>query len=214
MKLPSIGSAAVALGVLLAPVGVSAADAPPAHHIRGTVSAVHGDTVTITTADGPVTVTVGPQTHYAGVVPASADDITPGTFIGTANVEGTGPARALEVVVFPKAMAGTGEGDYPWDLPAGGGHHSSMTNGTVAEPKQSSMTNATVTSVGAGAMKTVKLAYKGGTKTVAIGPDVPIVRVVPGDRTLVKPGAHVVAFPPIGDSPFIVIGEQGVVPPM
>jgi hypothetical protein len=30
----------------------------------------------------------------------------------------------------------------------------------------------------------------------------------------VKPGAHVVAFPPIGASPFIVIGEQGTMPPM
>jgi hypothetical protein len=214
MKNITAPSVLAALAVIGAPLAAAAADAPPAHHIRGTVTAVTGDTVTIKTADGPVVVTTGPKTKYAGVLPASASDIMDGTFIGTANVEGTGPARALEVVVFPPAMAGTGEGDYPWDLPAGGGHMSTMTNGTVAAPKMSSMTNGTVSSTNAGAVKTVKLTYKGGTKTVSIGPGTPIVRVVPGDRALLAPGVHVVAFPPVGSAPFIVIGEKGTIPPM
>lgn len=192
----------------------SAADAPPAHHVRGTVSAVSGDTVTIATAQGPVRVNLGPATRYAGVVPTSAKDIAPGTFIGTANVPGRGPARALEVVVFPKALAGTGEGDYPWDLPAGGGHMSAMTNGTVAAPKMSSMTNATVSHVANGAMKTVTLTYKGGTKVVAIPPGVAIVRIVSASKSLIVPGAHVVAFPPLAPAARIIVGEQGATPPM
>jgi len=213
MNTRTVLSALGALAVCAAPLAGFAADAP-AHHVRGTVTAVTGDTVTIATADGPAVVTISDKTHFAGVVPGKPGDITPGTFIGTANVVGSGPARALEVVVFPPAMAGTGEGDYPWDLPAGGGHTSTMTNGTVAAPKMSSMTNGTVASAQSGAAKVVKLTYKGGTKVVSIGPGTPIVRVVPGSRSLLVKGAHVVAFPPASGVPFVVIGEQGAVPPM
>ncbi len=202
------------MAVVSIPLAAQAADAPLQHHVRGTVASVSGDKVTITTATGPVVVTVGPKTGYAGVVPASMSDITAGTFIGTANVTGSGPARALEVVVFPKALAGTGEGDYPWDLPAGRAHKSTMTNGTVAAQKMSSMTNATVSHIAGGSMKTVTLTYKGGTKVVSIPPDAPIVRVVPATKDLVVTGAHVVAFPPNSAAPFIIIGEKGVVPPM
>ncbi|MBD5655087.1 MAG: hypothetical protein IAI50_07880 [Candidatus Eremiobacteraeota bacterium] len=206
-------SAAAAL-VLASSAVVAAADAPPAHHVRGTVSAVAGNKITIATAQGSVTVTTGATTRYAGVVPASANDIMAGTFIGTANVPGAGAARALEVVVFPKAMAGTGEGDYPWDLPATSGHMSSMTNGTVAAPKMSSMTNATVSHVDNGSMKTVTLTYKGGTKVVAIPSGVAIVRIVPASKAAIVPGAHVVAFPPLTSLRSIVVGEHGAVPPM
>jgi len=214
MKHQILALATVATAVGALAVAAIADEPAPVHHIRGTVSAVKGDVITIATASGPVTVTLTPKTQLAGVVPATAADITAGTFIGTANVDGTGPARALEVVVFPKALAGTGEGNYPWDLPAGGGHMSSMTNGTVAAPKMSSMTNATVTSVENGDVKTVKLTYKGGTKTVAIPAGTPIVRVVPASRALLVPGVHVVAFPPADAAGAVIIGEKGVVPPM
>jgi hypothetical protein len=207
-------SAALTVAVAAVSAAIRAADAPPPHHVRGTVSAIKGNAVTISTAGGPVVVTLGAKTGYAGVVPATASDITPGTFIGAANVPGNGPARALEVVVFPKALAGTGEGDYPWDLPAGGGHMSAMTNGTVAPPKTSSMTNATVSHVSNGATKTVTLTYKGGTKVIAIPAGTPIVRIVPATKANVIPGAHVVTFPPNSAAAFVVIGEQGVVPPM
>jgi hypothetical protein len=182
--------------------------------VRGVVSAVAGNKVTVATAEGPVVVTIGPETHYAGVVPASIADITAGTFIGTANVPGAGAARALEVVVFPKALAGTGEGDYPWDLPAGSGRMSAMTNGTVSVPKLSSMTNATVSHVINGAQKTVTLVYKGGTKVVAIPSGIPIVGIGPASRALIVPGAHVVVFPTATGIGRIVVGEHGAIPPM
>jgi hypothetical protein len=202
------------VAALLLATAASADDTAPVHHVRGTVSAVAANKITIATAQGPVVVDLGPKTRYAGVVAASASDITTGTFIGTANVAGSGAARALEVVVFPKAMAGTGEGDYPWDLPAGGGKMSAMTNGTVAAHKMSSMTNATVSHVTNGSSKTVTLTYKGGTKVVAIPSGVPIVRVVPGSKALIVKGAHVVAFPPLTSATAIIIGENGTVPPM
>lgn len=193
-----------------------ASEAAPKPHVRGTITAVTKTSITVATATGKIDVPVSAATEVVGVVPATESEITDGTFIGTANVEGSGTARALEVVVFPKAMAGTGEGDYPWDLPAGGKKTSTMTNGTVAAPRHSMMTNATVKSVSGNAMKTVTLDYKGGTKTVAIPSNAPIVRVVPATSALLARGAHVVVFPGAGraPAPFVVVGEKGVTPPM
>jgi len=199
------------------PLCAAADDAVPVHHVRGVVTAASSDTITVKTADGAVTLAIGPKTRIAGVVPTTADAITSGTFIGTANVPGSSSttARALEVVVFPPAMAGTGEGDYPWDLAAGNGGHSSMTNGTVAAP-HSMMTNGTVMGVNNHGSKTVTLQYKGGSKTVTISPGVPIVRVVPGSKSLLATGAHVVATPGSAGGParVVIVGEQGAVPPM
>jgi hypothetical protein len=83
-------------------------------------------------------------------------------------------------------------------------------------PKSSMMTNATVTHVKNGPIKTVSLAYKGGTKTVAIPPGAPIVNVVPATKSLFVVGAHVFAVATkSGDNvAFFVVGEQGAIPPM
>jgi hypothetical protein len=214
-RILSMICALAASTLALAPVA-QATDAPPAHHIRGTVTKATPRELTIQTATGSVILPIDAKTGVIGVVPATAAEITSGTFIGTANVPGASSmsARALEVVVFPQSMAGAGEGDYPWDLPAGKGH-SSMTNGTVGPSHGSMMTNATVTGVNNGAVKTVTLEYKGGSKKVTIAPGTPIVRIVPGSKSLLATGAHVVAFPgPSGTAARIVVGEEGVTPPM
>ena len=213
MKTHHIVSTVAMASTLATGIAANAAGAP-VMHVRGTISAVAGNRITVTTAKGPVVVMLGKKTRIAGVIPGTVDDITTGTFIGTANVPGPGAARALEVVVFPKALAGTGEGDYGWDLPGGGNAKSAMTNGTVVAPKSSMMTNATVTHVKNGPIKTVSLAYKGGTKTVSIPPGAPIVRVVPASKSLLVVGAHVFVAPPLTAAGAIIVGEQGAVPPM
>ena len=222
----------LALGAL---VGIGAAQAAPApqHNVRGTIAAASATAITVTTANGPVTLGLTAKTGVAGVVPGRLDDVKPGTFIGTANVPAGTSARALEVVVFPDALRGTGEGDYPWDLTAPGHGSSAMTNGTVSgggssmtngtvsgggSMMGSSMTNATVSKVAGGAQRTVSLAYKGGTKQVVIPADVPVVRVVKGSKSLLAAGARVFVIPagPAGrqTAAFVVVGERGAVPPM
>lgn len=204
----------IALGFVVASCGVASAVSPPLqHHIRGTVANVSGSRITIATATGSVVVIVDAKTKYAGVVPGSVDDITPGTFIGTANVPAANGNRALEVVVFPASMKGTGEGDYPWDLSAPGNRASAMTNGTVAAPKYSAMTNATVSHVSGSALKTVTLQYAGGTKVVSIPPSAPIVLIAPASRALLVVGAHVFIAKTLGGTR-IIIGERGATPPM
>ncbi len=202
---------------LFAPLAISAEAASAPVNVRGTLSAVSATSITIATGKGPVVLALIPKTVFACALPGTDADIKPGTFIGTANVATSGPARALEVTVFPDSMRGVGEGDYPWDL-SSGAKHSAMTNGTVASPHGSMMTNATVSHMTGGAAKTITVAYKGGTKTIAIPPSAPVVVLSPGTAKLLVPGAHVFAIAPTKDgklfAAFVVVGEQGAIPPM
>ncbi|WP_458068449.1 hypothetical protein [Rhodanobacter sp. BL-MT-08] len=199
-----------------------AADQPTAPmHIRGTVLAVTDAGFTVQTPTGTQTIAVAPATKITGVVPSSLDAIKSGTFIGTANVPGASGARALEVVVFPDAMKGTGLGDYAWDLPAKSGTPSAMTNGTVKQSKsggtKSAMTNGTVkTSSGSGA-RTLVVDYGKGEKTINVPANVPVVTFQAADRTAIVKGAHVfvVGKPgnPVGAG-LVAVGLNGTVPPM
>ena len=196
--------------------GTASAAAAPVH-VRGTIASVSASSFSVTTAKGPVLVALAPKTKFAGALPSNIDAIKTGTFIGAANVGTAGPARALEVVVFPNSMRGAGEGDYPWDSPSTGGH-SAMTNGTVAAPHASSMTNGTVHAVTSGTTRTFSVAYKGGTKQISVMPNTPIVTVEPGTKALLATGAHVfVVAVPAGSglgAAFVVVGEHGTIPPM
>ncbi len=192
----------VAAGTLVLAVGAArAADV----HVRGTVTAVDGSKITIHTREGKdVALTLGDNFKIAGVVKASMADIKPGTFIGSANTAGADGAKALEVVVFPEAMRGTGEGDYGWDLKP----NSSMTNATVSNP---------VTGVDG---QTVTLTYKGGEKKVKIGNDTPIVTIVPATAADITKGATVFvggqenAAGDMVEKGFIAVGKDGATPPM
>jgi hypothetical protein len=78
--------------------------------------------------------------------------------------------------------------------PLGQAAESMMANATVhsIEQPHNMMANATVQRVGSGAAgRTVVLAYKGGTKTVTIPPDVPVVTFEPGTISLLANGAYV-----------------------
>src|SRR6185312_14795694 len=94
-----------------------------------------------------------------------------GAFVGIASLKG----EALEVLVFPEAARGSGEGHYPWDL----------------QP-ESMMTNATVATVAAAPEgQTLTLSYKDGSQTIKVKPGTPIVTFAPGDRADAKVGAKV-----------------------
>jgi hypothetical protein len=114
-----------------------------------------------------------------------------------------GSLRALEVVVFPESLRGFGEGHYPWDL----GSSSMMTNASIANKVQSTDG------------QTVTVTYKGGEKTITIPANVPIVALVPADKSDIMPGA--IVFVPTEKqadgtllSGAILFGKEGVVPPM
>ncbi len=196
-----IGRIIVAGACLLA----GPAGAATTAHVRGTIATVDGSHVTIATNDGNnVSLTLGDGWKIGGVVPDSMGDIKPGSFIGTANIAGADGNEALEVVVFPEALRGTGEGDYGWDLKP----NSAMTNATVAQ-RVEGVSGPTLT-----------LKYKGGEKKVSIPPSTPIVTVVPATTADVKAGAKVFAAGSLSaDGSMLtegrlVVGESGITPPM
>lgn len=213
----------------------SASLASALERVRGTIDKTEGGLLTIKTEDGKSeTVDVG-GAKFAWVVPSSLDKIENGTFIGTAT-KGEDPMTALEVVLFPEAMRGTAEGHYGWDAitdrTAGGGAKvkSAMTNGTVkAEttgstggPKvKSAMTNGTV-KAGTGATdgaRTLTVGYdKGGSKTIVVPPNAPIVAFEVADKAILTPGAKVFAVVAKegakAEGKLIAVGKDGLTPPM
>lgn len=196
-------AAAVAVASCLV-AGSAVSARAEAIHERGTITAVDGATVTIKDRDGKdVTLNLDDGWKIGGVAKATMADIKPGTFIGTATTGDETGLKALEVVVFPAAMKGTGEGHYAWDLQP----KSMMTNATVDNEVKS--TDGT----------TVKLSYKGGEKSVAIKDTTPIVQIVDATKADLVPGAKVFIVTPkmTGaklDAGFVAVGKDGVTPPM
>jgi hypothetical protein len=180
-----------------------AEDAKPTR-VRGAITAVEGDLLKVHSNRGEdLQINLTKDTQVRGVTLAQVSDIKPGSYIGSAAVpQPDGTLKALEVHVFPPAMAGTGDGHRAFDL----GKDSTMTNGSVGD---------LVTSNG----RTITVNYKGGQKKIVIPDDVPIVNLVPADRSLLKPGVKVVLQAQKTDdgglnAVSISAGENGVTPPM
>ena len=192
----------IAAAVLTA-VGIAGASAQQTVRIRGTVEKVDGNTVVVKSADGAeVTLTLTANAAIVGVVKASLADIKAGSFVGSAAMpQADGSQKALEVHIFAESQRGTGEGHRPYTVP-----NSTMTNGTVGDM---------VTATDGG---TLTIKYKEGEKKIVVPPGVPIVRYEIGDRSEVKPGAHITALNAVKkqdgsiEAPRLNVGRDGLVP--
>lgn len=213
-----ISAVAVAAAVVLA--GSAAAAAKPTR-IRGEIQSIRGHELAIRSYSGStVDLTLTGRTHYTSVVPAKLSDIRHRDFVG---IGATGPKNhlaAMEVVIFPASMRGTGEGHYPWSVPAtvakadlhrGGSAapggppvHGSMTNGTVVgtaggtagPPVHGTMTNGTVAgSSTRGGGKELVVSYNKGQKVrIFVRPQTPVVRLIPTRESVLRRGAKVFAI--------------------
>ncbi len=194
---------ATVLALLLG--GVGGTRAAETQRIRGTIEQANGSALTIATREGStVKLTLAPGARIAALVPAELSSAGTGSFIGTAAVpQGDGTLRAQEVLIFPEAMRGVGEGHRAWDL-----------------TPDSTMTNATVEATVAGASgRELTLTYKGGQKQLLVPPGTPIVTLEPGDASLLKAGNHVFLSAETGadgalTAARITVGKDGLVPPM
>jgi hypothetical protein len=188
---------------LIAVISASSAFAQQTVRVRGTIEKVDGNTLTVKAADGSaVTLMLTGNAAVVGVAKATLADVKEGSFVGSAAMpQPDGSQKALEVHIFPETMRGTGEGHRPFSVP-----NSTMTNGTVGDAVTASD----------GQSFTVK--YKGGEKKIVVPPGVPIVRYEIGERSELKPGAHVTATnavkKPDGtlEAARINVGRDGVVP--
>lgn len=174
--------------------------ANPTQRLRGSIVSFDGSALVVKERSGEVlTLSLADNFGVNEVLPIELSAIQPNSFVGVA---ADAQLRALEVLVFPEAARGTGEGHYPWDLQPG-----------------STMTNATVADVAAQANgRELKLRYKDGEKTVLVPEGTPVVTFRPGDRALLVPGAKVVVMAQLRDgkptATRVLAGRNGFTPPM
>ena len=196
-------------GVVIALLAVPALAQTPAGttptRVTGTVDKLDGNNLTVNMKDGPaVTVLLADNAAVFGVEKRSLANIKPGDYLASGGVRGTdGKIHAVEVRIFPETLRGTGEGQRPWDVKQDG----VMTNATVGTVSQSPQ----------GGVIHVK--YKEGESEYTVGPEVPIVAYVAGDRSLLKPGAAVLTIAqkkPDGSltAARVTAEKDGVKPPM
>jgi hypothetical protein len=193
-------------GVLAASViNIQPANAADSIRVRGTIASVSDTTLVVKTREGAdQSIMLKPDWKVSGVTKASIDDIKTGDYVGIASLpKAQGGDGALEVLIFPAAMKGAGEGSHAWDLKP----NSSMTNATVADA---------VKSVEG---RTVTVKFQGQEKKIDIPAATPIVTFAEATKADLKPGATVfVPSEKAADGTIstarVVVGTNGVVPPM
>ena len=190
---------------VVAVAGSMAMAQEPRVRVRGTIERVEGDTYIVKARNGDeLKIKLAEKAGISAVVAATLADIKPGTYVGIAGMpQADGSQRALEVLLFPEAMRGAGDGHYGWDLQAS----STMTNGNVEQSAVSTD----------GQVLTIK--YKDGEKKIVVPTDVPIVSFAAGDKDELKPGAKIFISAAIKQpdgtlqAPRIAVG-RGIAPPM
>ncbi|MFM0349700.1 hypothetical protein [Paraburkholderia sp. RL17-347-BIC-D] len=173
--------------------------------LRGEIVSFAGSTLKVHRRSGDTVTIEMPESSGVNAVKAiKLSDIKPGSYVGAAAMPGPdGKLTAREVLVFPEAARGTGEGHYAWDLGA-----------------NSTMTNANVDTVVQGTSgRDLKVSYKGGSNTITVPDNVPVVTLLPATRAELTTGkkVFVVAMPMTGGTyggQFVVVEKDGVAPPM
>lgn len=194
-------------GMVLPALAISAAAIAQtaAVRVRGSVQTLAGQDLSVVTREGPtLTIKLADPVRVVAVAKATLSDIKPGSYVGIAAMpRPDGSQMAIEVLIFPEAMRGAGEGHRPWDLMP----ESTMTNATVAD----------VVSQVSGPVLTLK--YKDGDKAITVPPEAPIVTFVPADRSDIKPGVGIFtsvtkAADGTASTASVTVGKNGVNPPM
>jgi hypothetical protein len=219
--------AAVFASALLVP-SATAQSAPP-QRLKGTIESFTAATQVLkvkTDAGFTADVTLLPGARIIANEKSSLSDIKPGDFIASAGLkEPDGKIHAQEVRIFPEALRGMGEGQYPMDKPG-----RSMTNATVETVNGASV---------AAKAGVLTLSFHGSSKTssgectghatapdkgtctgkteIIVGPDVPVTRWILGDPSWLGPGKVVslLASPDAGgrlSTHGVVVEHNGIKP--
>jgi hypothetical protein len=194
--------AVIASFVLLAAAAGVSAQQPV--RVRGTIQGLEGNMLLVKTRDGKdLKIGLPENLVVVAAKKLTLDDIKPGDFVGPASrVKPDGSLEAISLQVFPANLRGVvPEGHTSWDLEPG----SMMTNGNVAA------------AVGAAGAKEITIEYKGGSQKVKVPDNVPIFTTVPGERSLLAPGAYIVTTARPGTDGVlftqrIAVSKDGVAP--
>ena len=196
------------LGALFAAIAFSSAsfaqtpDVKP-ERIRGDIVSFKGELLTVHRKSGDtVSIDVKPDVGVSALKPARLSDAKIGSYVGTPAITGSdGRLTATSMIVFPEAARGTAEGHFAYDF-----------------GPDSTMTNANVVSVVTGTRgRELNLSYKGGSSTVTVPENVPVVTPVPASRTDLTTGKKVflVVTPDasgVYDAHVLFVEKDGVAP--
>lgn len=182
----------------------AAASAQAPTRVRGTITSLEGNVLSVKDRDGKdIKVKLADKFGVSAAKAITLADIKEGDFVGPASRKRPdGSLEAISLQLFPAALRGVvSEGHTPWDLEPG----SMMTNAIVAAAVKKSNG------------RELTLEYKGGSQKVFVPEGVPMFTTVPGDRSLLVPGATVftVARPgPDGvlTSARVTVSKDGVKP--
>jgi hypothetical protein len=143
--------------------------------VIGQLQGVDGNLLVVKTQAGEQKVALANNVAVWGLEKASVSDIKKNDFLGVgATPQADGSQKAIRVIIFAEPMRGNGEGHRPWTRP-----NTTMTNATV---------DTTVSGVEG---QNIMVKYKDGEKKIVIGSDAVIRKYVAGDKSELKPGAHV-----------------------
>jgi hypothetical protein len=205
MRLLSLFIVALVASIAAPALAQTPPPANPPVRVRGTVDKLDGNTLTVKSRDGStVSITLADNVGIVYLVPKTMADIKSGDYLASTGIKGTdGKIHAIEVRIFPEALRGAGEGQYPWDLKP----DTVMTNATAG----------TITKLGDG--NVVSVTYKGTTSDYIIDPTTPIFTYAQGDKSLLVPGAAVFVIAQKKDdgsltAARLTVEKDGVKPPM
>src|SRR5215510_14393467 len=161
----------LAAGLMLASA-VATAQTPM--RVRGTITSFQGDVLSVKTRDGKdVKINLAPNFTVSAAKAVTLADFGPGAYVGsTAKKNATGQLVASEVHRLPPQAK---PGHTPWDTAPG----DTMTNANVGSVVKSAGGNQ------------LTLDYQGGSQKILVPDGTPIVDFVPGDKSLLVPGATV-----------------------
>ena len=172
----------VAIGTVAARAQVS--PAPSIAGVIGTIEAVTDSSVDLRTKTGVVRLSIKQPLTIYHEVPADLNRVTSGSYVGIPSVQQQdGRELAQKVMIFPKELRGAAEGSVLLDAPPGDATRSRMTNGSVSRAVTSRMTNGSIEKRSG---TTLVVTYQDGAQSIALPPNVPVTKIVPGQLTLAE----------------------------
>jgi len=190
----------VVAGLLMALVA-AAAIAQTNVRVRGTITAVSGDTLSVKTREGrSIQLHLTPDAQVVTAKKTTLQEMGPNAYVGVTSVKDSqGRLVAKEVhSLGPQVPQMHG----PWDSTP----NSFMTNANIAANAQSSGGNE------------LTLKYKDGEQKILVTKDTEIVTFAPGTRADLKPGETIFSGAKVeGDGKFVTprvaVSKDGVKPP-
>jgi hypothetical protein len=185
--------------VLLLAFACGAAYAQAPSRIRGTITKMEGNVMSVKTREGKdVTVALAPDTTVSTAQNTTLAELKD-KYVGVTSEEKDGKLVAVEVHAIPPAAP---SGHMPWDLKPGSG----MTNANLAS--QAKVTGG----------EEITMKYKDGEKKIIVPPGTPVVSFAPGTLADLKPGETIFTIAKMeGEGKYasarVSVSKGGVKPP-